>query len=75
MAQVVCNMDCKNRSKRPLRKYQLRSGAKAYGCKLEAIVVGRIFDPDGDCVATIGGNCMAQCKHYEPIKSEVANNE
>lgn len=75
MAQVICNMECKNRSKRPSRKWKMKNGAKAYGCKLGAIIVGRIFDPDGDCVKTIGESCMAQCKHYEPIISEVADSE
>lgn len=70
MAQVICNMNCKNRSKKPLRKWKMKSGTKAYGCKLEAIVVGRIFDPDGDCCATVGEDCMAQCKYYEPIEEE-----
>lgn len=70
MAQVICNMNCKNRSKKPLRKWKMKSGAKAYGCKLEAIVVGRILDPDGDCCAKIGEYCMAQCKYYEPIEEE-----
>ena len=58
MATIVCTMNCKHRSKRPLRKYTFKDGRKCYGCKLETVTISRIFDPEEEQ--------MAHCNCYEP---------
>lgn len=67
MAKVICNMtDCVHRSKRPLRKWRYKSGARCYGCTLETVSVSKVFDPDGDIEATAGIENTARCSCYEP---------
>ena len=68
MAKVICNMDCKHRSNRPLRTYRSRDGKKCYGCTLDAISVTRIFDIDGDIESMISEDNMAHCADYEPME-------
>ena len=67
MATVICNVPCKHRSKRPLRKWVSKDGNKVYGCKLEIISILRISDPDDYIIEVIGEKDMAQCINYEPI--------
>ncbi len=67
MATVICDMlDCKHRSRRKLKTWRNRNGAPCYGCSLDAVVVGRVFDLDGDIEAVSGKENMAICKNYEP---------
>lgn len=70
MAKVICGMNCKHKSKKPLRTYKYKSGERCYGCTLDAISVSRIFDPDEYVVEVVGEENMAQCVHYEPIKED-----
>ena len=71
MAKVVCNMNCKHRSKHPMRKYRKKDGSKCYGCTLDAISISRIFDPDNYVIQVIGEQDMARCSHYEPKEVEM----
>lgn len=66
MATIVCTMNCKHRSKRPLRKYTFKDGRKCYGCKLETVTISRIFDPDAYVIQVIEEEQMAHCNFYEP---------
>lgn len=68
MAVVICTLDCKHRSKRPLRKWKRKSGDECYGCTLEAVTISRMWDPDGDAHALLGEESMARCANYEPIE-------
>lgn len=70
MAKVICNMKCKHRSKRPLRKYKYESGNRCYGCTLDTISVSRIFDPDNYVVQVVAEEDMAHCLNYEPIEED-----
>ena len=67
MAEIICAMACKHRSKRPLRKWKNRDGSRCYGCSLEYVKISRIFDFDGDIFAVAGEKNMARCAFYEPI--------
>ena len=76
MARVICNMtDCVHRSKRPLRKWKYNSGAKCYGCTLEAVSVNKVFDPDGDIEAVAGIENTACCGQYEPGQTVIPDFE
>ena len=68
MTKVICSMNCKHRSKKPLRTYKYKSGDRCYGCTLDAISMSMIDDPDGIAEATIGEENMAHCKNYEPVE-------
>ena len=70
MAKVICNMNCKHRSKRPSRTYTTRDGRKCYGCTLDVISINRIFDPDNYVIQVIEERDMARCLYYEPIEEE-----
>lgn len=70
MAKVICKMECKHRSKRPMRSYKYRDGSKCYGCKLDVIDISRVFDPDGYAEQVLGESCMAHCIYYEPIEED-----
>ena len=54
MAKVVCNMNCKHRSKKPLRNYVRYNGERCYGCLLGAISISRISDSDEYVVEVVG---------------------
>ena len=68
MAKVICNMNCKHRSKKPLRTYKYKSGDRCYGCTLDAICVSRIIDPDDYVVEVVDEENMAHCAYYEPME-------
>ena len=68
MAKVICGMNRKHRSKKPLRTYKYKSGDKCYGCTLDAIPVSRISDPDEYVVEAVGEENMAHCLCYEPVE-------
>lgn len=68
MAKVICNMNCKHRSKKPLRTYKYKSGDRCYGCTLDAICVSRIIDPDDYVVEVVDEENMAHCEYYEPME-------
>lgn len=70
MAKVICQMNCKHRSKRPMRNYKFKSGGRCYGCTLDAITILRIFDPDDYVVHAVGEENMGSCIHYEPIDED-----
>lgn len=67
MADLMCSMDCKHRSKRPLRKWQKKDGRPCYGCRLKYVNISRVFDLDGDICAVAGEENMAHCAFYEPL--------
>ena len=67
MADLICFMDCKHRSNRPLRKWRKKDGSPCYGCRLETVTISRAFDFDGDICAIAGEENMARCAHYEPL--------
>jgi hypothetical protein len=69
MAIVICDRkDCKYRSKRKLKLFKRESGFPCYGCTLDAVVIGPVFDFDGDIEAVAGKKNTAVCKCYEPDK-------
>lgn len=68
MAKVICSMNCKYRSKRPLRNYRYKSGERCYGCVLDVINISRMFDPDLYIVEVVGEENMARCSKYEPLE-------
>ena len=71
MAKVICDMfDCKHISKRPMRSYVKKSGAKCYGCTLDVISVSKIVDPDGYVIVAAGKENMSQCINYDPIEED-----
>ena len=70
MAIVVCNMECKRRSKRKMRNIKYADGRPCYGCSMKHIVVHRLPDPDGDVRRTAGEENMAICAYYEPLNEE-----
>lgn len=67
MADLICSMPCKHRSKRPLRKWKNKDGSPCYGCRLEYVKISRVFDLDGDIFAVAGEENMAHCIFYEPL--------
>lgn len=67
MADLICSMNCKHRSKRPLRKWRKKNGSPCYGCRLEYVKISRVFDLDGDIYAVAGEENMAHCVFYEPL--------
>ena len=67
MAKVICNMNCKHRSKHPMRLYRRKDGGKCYGCKLDAISITEIFDPDNYIAQVIDEQNMAHCLYYDPV--------
>ena len=68
MADLICSMACKHRSKRPLRKWRHKDGSLCYGCRLKCVHISRVFDPDGDIYAVAGEENMAHCAFYEPLE-------
>lgn len=67
MATLICDIeDCVHRSKRPLRKWHYRDGRKCYGCRLESVVINRIFDMDGEAEEIFGRENTAICANYKP---------
>lgn len=70
MSTIVClKSDCPYRSKRPLRKFRLRSGEKAYGCTLPVLALRGMYDPDGAVRAALGYN-PCECVDYRQIQHE-----
>lgn len=69
MATVICDMACKHRSKRPLRKWRHKDGRPCYSCRLEYVLISRVFDIDGDICDTAGEQNMAHCAFYKPIEA------
>ena len=67
MTVVACRMDCKHRSKRPLRKYKYKDGSKCYACTLEGITITHNF---GEVKAVAGERNMAMCNNYEPLERD-----
>lgn len=67
MADLICSMACKHRSKRPLRKRRNKDGSPCYGCSLEYVKISRVFDFDGDICDVAGEENMAHCVFYEPL--------
>jgi len=67
MADLICSMACKHRSKRPLRKWKKKDGSPCYGCSLKYVNISRAFDWDGDIYAVAGEKNMARCVFYEPL--------
>lgn len=74
MAQIICRNDkCPYRSKRPLRKYVLKSGDqtfKCYGCTLDVVTIGPIFDLDGDLKGLLG-YAPVECEEYSQYVDKV----
>lgn len=70
MAKVICSMNCKHRSKRPMRKYKYESGDPCYGCTLDAVSISRILDPDDYVGQVIDEKEMAHCLYYEPVEEK-----
>ena len=68
MADLICSMACKHRSKSPLRKWREKDGIPCYGCHLEYVIISRVFDLDGDICAVAGEGNMARCAFYESIE-------
>lgn len=68
MAIIICKMNCKHRSRRPLRKWRGTDGSELYGCTRKTVVISRIFDFDGDILSVAGEENMAHCAFYEPIE-------
>ena len=54
MADLICSMICKHRSKRPLRKWRNKDGSPCFGCSLKYVKISRVFDMDGDICAVAG---------------------
>lgn len=75
MAKVICRMNCKHRSKRPLRTYRYKSGERCYGCTLDVITISKMFDPDLYIVKVAGEENMARCSLYEPFEENSLENE
>ena len=71
MAVLICDAPCVHRSKRALRSWKRKVGGKCYGCSLDAVVVSRVFDPDGDITAVAGIENTAVCSRFSPIAKEV----
>ena len=67
MADLICSMTCKHRSKRPLQKWRNMDGNPCYGCSLKYVKISRAFDFDGDICAIVGEENIAHCAFYEPI--------
>lgn len=67
MADLICSMICKHRSKRPLRKWRNKDGSPCFGCSLKYVKISRVFDMDGDICAVAGEGNMAHCAFYEPL--------
>ena len=67
MADLICSMICKHRSKRPLRKWWNKDGSPCFGCSLKYVKISRVFDMDGDICAVAGEGNMAHCAFYEPL--------
>ena len=44
MADLICSMICKHRSKRPLRKWRNKDGSPCFGCSLKYVKISRVFD-------------------------------
>lgn len=59
MADLICSMACKHRSKRPSRKWRHKDGRPCYACTLNYVYISRVFDMDGDICAVAGENNMA----------------
>lgn len=59
--------NCKNKSKRPLKKYETTDGKACYGCTLDYISINKIFDADGDIEAE-GEASMAHCEFYKSFE-------
>ena len=68
MADLICSMICKHRSKRPLRKWRKKDGSPCFGCSLKYVNISRVFDLDGDICAGAGEGNMAHCAFYEPLE-------
>lgn len=68
MSKVVCLMNCKHRSKRPMRNYKSKSGERCYGCSRDVIVVSRMFDPDNYIIEVVGEENMGRCLYFEPVE-------
>lgn len=68
MADLICSMACKHRSKRPSRKWNHKDGRPCYACTLNYVYISRVFDMDGDICAVAGEDNMAHCTFYEPIE-------
>lgn len=71
MAVLICDAPCEHRSKRALRSWKRKAGGKCYGCSLDAVVISRVFDPDGDITAVAGVENTAVCSRFKPIAQEV----
>lgn len=67
MTVIACRMDCKYRSKRPLRKHKYKDGSKCYACTLERITMTRNF---GEVRQVAGEKNMAMCNSYEPLEED-----
>ena len=67
MPAIICEMNCKHRSKRKLRKWHHKDGRPCYTCGLEYVTISRAFDIDGDICAVAGEENMAHCNFYDPI--------
>ena len=81
MATVICRSDkCPYRSKKPLKKYVFVTGDgkthKCYGCKLDAVTFGPIFDCDGDIYGLLGYTPV-ECEEYKNYRERnmVTNEE
>lgn len=76
MAVLICDAPCVHRSKRALRSWKrTQGGGKCYGCSLAAVVISRVFDPDGDITAVAGIENTAVCSRFEPIAKETDEDE
>ena len=66
MATVICHRsDCKHRSKRKLKKWQMKDGTPCYGCSLGFVNIIRMPDLDGDIRDISGEENMSICINYE----------
>lgn len=72
MPAIICEMNCKHRSKRPLRKWRHKDKSPCYTCGREYVTISRMFDWDGDVCAVAGEENMARCAFYEPLDEQEA---
>ena len=81
MTTIICRSDkCPYRSKKPLRKWVFTTSDgkthKCYGCTLDAITLGPMFDCDGE-VYGLYGYTPVECEEYKNYRERnmVTNEE
>jgi hypothetical protein len=76
MSQIIClNEKCPHRSKKPLRKWGISGGKKAYSCTLPVTIIAPMFDCDNE-VQALYGYLPCECRQYMKDKEkELIDNE